>query len=58
MHIIYMDKNHPPNGGIEAVTNLVDENMPKNIEYTKLYLVPKITKPLVENYPFSYEFLG
>jgi len=53
-----MDKNHPPNGGIEAVTNLVDENMPKNIEYTKLYLVPKITKPLVENYPFSYEFLG
>jgi hypothetical protein len=31
IHIVYMDKNHPPNGGIEAATSIIDENMPTGV---------------------------
>jgi hypothetical protein len=40
-----MDKNHPPEAtGVGSVTKYIDENMPSGIEYSKLYLIPKITK--------------
>ena len=32
--------------------------MPEGIEYTKLYLVPKITSPKLSQYPFSYQFVA
>lgn len=62
IHVVYMDKNHPPNGGIESATKIIDDNMSlpgtKGVKYKKLFLCPEITKPCVDNYPFSFEFFA
>lgn len=57
IRVIYLDKNHPPNGGIESVTKMIDDLMPQSVEYTKLYLVPEIKNPQLNNFPFSFQFL-
>ena len=56
LKIIYLDKNHPAAGGIGAAVSKIDQYMPEGVSYTKLYLIPEIEKPLIEPYPFSYEF--
>ena len=58
VHVAYLDKNHPPNGGIENVTSLIDEQMPTGVEYAKVYLVPLIQQATVPGYPLSYECIG
>lgn len=42
VHVVFLDKNHPPNGGIEAATDIIDSNMPAGVEYQKLYLHPEV----------------
>jgi hypothetical protein len=56
LRVIYFDKNHPAAGGIGKAVSQIDQYMPEGVLYTKLYLVPKIEKPTIEPYPFSYEF--
>ena len=58
VHVAYLDKNHPPNGGIENATNLIDEQMPAGVDYVKVYLVPQIQQATVPGYPLSYECIG
>jgi len=41
--VVYLDKNHPANGGIESATKLIDQSVAKGIEYSKLYLIPEIS---------------
>lgn len=53
-----MDKNHPPNGGIQAACKIVDDSVPHSLEYTKLYLLPEVKNENVPNYPFSYQFFA
>lgn len=58
MRIIYLDKNHPPNGGIANTVAVIDQFMPKGIQYTKLHLIPERKKPLIKDFPFSYELMA
>ena len=37
---------------------MIEKNLPTGVKYSKIYLVPQITNETIENYPFSYEFLG
>ena len=55
--VIYLDKNHPKHGIADA-TRLIDQNMPGGIEYTKLYMIPKIENDLIPDFPFSFEMVG
>ena len=45
--VVFLDKNHPVNGGVETVTRLIDQNIPPNVDYQKIYLKPEITSQLV-----------
>jgi hypothetical protein len=45
-------------GGVEVAVKMIEENIPSGVHYSKVYLVPSITNPLIPSYPFSYEFLG
>ena len=56
IHVVYLDKNHPPGDGINSATSFIDEFMPKHIEYTKLYLLPEIKNENIPGLPFSAEF--
>ena len=58
VHVVFLDKNHPPNGGIENATSQIDEQMPAGVEYTKVYLIPSIKQPQVQDFPLSYECIG
>ena len=40
--VIYLDKNHPANGGILAASQLIDNSMPADLPYIKLHLIPEI----------------
>lgn len=55
VHVIFVDKNHPVNG-IAKTRQLIVQNLPQTgTECKLLYLVPKITNPIL-NYPLSLEF--
>ena len=56
--VIYLDKNHPANGGIEAAAKLIDLAVAPGTEYCKIHLVPEMKNELIKSFPFSYEFLG
>jgi hypothetical protein len=58
IRVVYLDKNHPPNSGIESAVKIIDEKMPQGVEYSKVYLVPEILQGQVNNYPFSYQFFA
>lgn len=57
-HIIFLDKNHPPNGGIQGVTQLIDNEIPKGIQYQTLYMIPTRKNETILDFPFSYEFVA
>ena len=40
------------------MAKFIDENMPSGVEYSKLYLIPEITKQKLPYYPFSYQFVA
>ena len=58
VRIIYLDKNHPPNGGIAGSVGVIDQYMPKGVQYTKLHLIPDRKKPQIPEFPFSYELMA
>ena len=41
--VVYLDKNHPANGGVESATKLIDQSVTKGIDYSKLYLIPEMS---------------
>lgn len=54
LSIVFLDKNHPPNGIFNAV-NLIDRAMPSSVPYRKLYLVPEVdSTSFAVDLPFSY----
>jgi hypothetical protein len=55
--LVFLDKNHPINGGIENAVKLIDENMPSGVLFCKVYLIPEIKNDTIKGYPFSYQFL-
>jgi len=56
--VIYLDKNHPPEGGIKAAVAMIDRYMSDHIPYCKLHLIPQIENDKIPKYPFSYEFVA
>ena len=46
VRIIFLDKNHPI-GGINNATKLIDQKMPGGVEYSKIYLIPKVENDLI-----------
>mmetsp|Transcript_18974 Transcript_18974/g.32415 ORF Transcript_18974/g.32415 Transcript_18974/m.32415 type:complete len:316 (-) Transcript_18974:662-1609(-) len=59
VRVIYFDKNHPIQGGLDNAIDTIDSNMPPNVPYQKTYLSPLCRGKLVPpNYPFSYTFLA
>jgi len=46
VRIIFLDKNHPI-GGIKNATKLIDQKMPGGVEYSKVYLIPKVENDLI-----------
>jgi len=56
--VIYLDKNHHPKDGIKAVVEAIDQKMPKRVLYTKVFLLPRIEKPQMEGYHFSFEYMA
>jgi deoxyadenosine/deoxycytidine kinase len=45
VHIIFLDKNHPPNG-IQKAVQTIDESISKDVIIKKLYLVPDIKQTM------------
>lgn len=59
LHILFVDKNHPPNGFEKAVT-LLKIDLKKTIDLKIIAIAPKIVNPLKighNEYPFSLNFL-
>ena len=51
VHILFIDKNHPPNG-IDKTITTINQLLPLDCVVKRLYLVPKILSPM-RDYPFS-----
>lgn len=54
VHVIFIDKNHPPNG-LDKTVSMINQNLPRDCVSKKLYLIPKIYSP-IKDYPFSTQF--
>lgn len=54
VHIIFIDKNHPPNG-LDKTVGMIKQHLPVGCVSKKLYLIPKIYAP-IKDYPFSAQF--
>lgn len=54
-HIIFVDKNHPPNG-IKNTARQIQENLREGTQLTTLYLIPEGKEDTLPNYPFSANF--
>ena len=55
--VIYLDKNHSPDGVASDTSKFIDENMTDGIPYSKLYLAPQINNILehqISDFPVSY----
>jgi hypothetical protein len=58
LHIIFIDKNHPLNA-IETVVRIIDENMPRSVDYRKVFLIPKIDpQARIGGLPLSASFMA
>ena len=60
LHVLFVDKNHPPNGGIEKAIKLLKDNVKKGIDLKVIAIAPKCVNPLKINhneFPFSLNFL-
>mmetsp|Transcript_17475 Transcript_17475/g.12493 ORF Transcript_17475/g.12493 Transcript_17475/m.12493 type:complete len:197 (-) Transcript_17475:1214-1804(-) len=56
-HVIFVDKNHPPNGMKNSLNDIFD-SMPADTDYRVCYLVPDMTgQDLLNGYPISAEFI-
>ena len=53
---IYLDKAHSVQQGALATSQLIDQNIPWGIPYSKLYLIPEFDTEQMKTYPFTYEF--
>lgn len=54
-HLIFIDKNHPPNGLDRTILDISEYAKPNTI-VKKLFLAPIIEKPM-NDYPLSASFL-
>ena len=56
--MIFIDKNHPLNA-IENVVKMIDEFMPRSVEYRKVFLIPKIDpQAKIGGLPLSASFMA
>ena len=55
VHVIFLDKNHPPNAFPKVTTEMIDQNKPSGVHLTKIHLIPEIHNP-IPGYPLSTSF--
>lgn len=56
-HVIFVDKNHPPNGMKNTLNDIFD-SIPADVDFKVCYMVPDMTgQELVDGYPLSAQFM-
>lgn len=56
-HVIFVDKNHPPNGMKNTLNDIFD-CIPADTDFKVCYMVPDMTgQELADGYPLSEQFM-